>query len=59
MTKVGTVDLAVQELLEITREAGIETSFDRAEKVKPCPIGSDGACCKVCSMGPCRLVGKV
>ncbi len=40
-------------------KAGIETSFDRAEKVKPCPIGSDGACCKICAMGPCRLVGKV
>ena len=59
MAEVGTVDLAVQELLEITREAGIETSFDRAERIKPCPIGSDGACCKVCAMGPCRLVGKV
>ena len=59
MAKVGTVDLAAQEMLEIAREAGIETSFDRAESVKPCPIGSDGACCKICAMGPCRLVGKV
>ena len=59
MPEVGTVDPAVEELLEITREAGIETSFDRAERIKPCPIGSDGACCKICSMGPCRLVGKV
>jgi len=37
---------------------GIETCFDRAEKMKPCPIGETGACCKVCHMGPCRLVGK-
>jgi carbon-monoxide dehydrogenase catalytic subunit len=58
MAQVGTVDPAAQELLEIAREVGIETSFDRAEKVKPCPIGSDGACCKICAMGPCRLVGK-
>ena len=58
MAQLGTVDPAVEELLELTREAGIETSFDRAERIKPCPIGSDGACCKICSMGPCRLVGK-
>ena len=54
-----TADPAVEQLLEITREKGIETAFDRAEQVKPCPIGSDGVCCKVCAMGPCRLVGKV
>ena len=59
MANTETVDPAVQELLELTREAGIETAFDRAAKVKPCPIGAEGACCKICSMGPCRLVGKV
>lgn len=36
----------------------LETCFDRAAKIKPCPIGETGACCKVCHMGPCRLVGK-
>jgi carbon-monoxide dehydrogenase catalytic subunit len=36
----------------------IETCFDRADKMKPCPIGHVGACCKMCHMGPCRLVGK-
>ena len=36
----------------------METCFDRAENMKPCPIGAVGACCKVCHMGPCRLVGK-
>ncbi|MGD8793046.1 MAG: anaerobic carbon-monoxide dehydrogenase catalytic subunit [Anaerolineae bacterium] len=59
MAKARTVDPAVAKMLEIAQEAGIETAFDRAEKVKPCPIGSDGACCKICAMGPCRLVGKV
>jgi carbon-monoxide dehydrogenase catalytic subunit len=23
--------------------------------MKPCPIGSEGSCCKNCSMGPCRV----
>ena len=54
-----TADPAVEQLLEIAKEKGIETAFDRAENVKPCPIGSDGVCCKICAMGPCRLVGKV
>ena len=47
-----TADPAVEKMLEIAQEKGIETAFDRAEKVKPCPIGSDGVCCKICAMGP-------
>jgi carbon-monoxide dehydrogenase catalytic subunit len=54
-----TADPAVEQMLEIAHEKGIETAFDRAERIKPCPIGSDGVCCKICAMGPCRLVGKV
>ena len=53
-----TADPAVEQMLEIAHDKGIETAFDRAEKIKPCPIGSDGVCCKICAMGPCRLVGK-
>jgi carbon-monoxide dehydrogenase catalytic subunit len=53
-----TADPAVQQLLEVAHEKGIDTAFDRAERIKPCPIGSDGVCCKICAMGPCRLVGK-
>src|SRR5271169_5496303 len=34
----------------------VETCFDRAEKLKPCPTGAKGACCKHCHMGPCRFV---
>jgi carbon-monoxide dehydrogenase catalytic subunit len=26
--------------------------------MKACPIGADSACCKHCSMGPCRLNAK-
>jgi carbon-monoxide dehydrogenase catalytic subunit len=39
-------------------EGVIETAFDRAVSLKPCPIGGAGSCCRVCAMGPCRLVGK-
>ncbi|MEW6163274.1 MAG: anaerobic carbon-monoxide dehydrogenase catalytic subunit [Nitrospirota bacterium] len=36
----------------------IDTCFDRAQRLKPCPIGASGACCKICHMGPCRFVGR-
>ena len=49
------IDPAVNEMLEIADAEGISTAFSRAENLKPCPIGNKGACCKVCSMGPCRL----
>ena len=39
-------------------EQKMDTVFERAQKMKPCPIGHVGACCKNCHMGPCRLVGK-
>jgi len=50
-------DRAVLEVLECC-EGTVETAFDRAEQSKPCPIGADSSCCKMCFMGPCRLVGK-
>ncbi|MCK9363038.1 MAG: anaerobic carbon-monoxide dehydrogenase catalytic subunit [Syntrophales bacterium] len=33
----------------------VNTIFDRAAALKPCPIGSEGDCCKMCAMGPCRV----
>lgn len=47
-----------EEIIKWGESHGIETCFDRAQKLKPCPIGSAGACCSICHMGPCRLVGK-
>jgi carbon-monoxide dehydrogenase catalytic subunit len=49
-------DPATIELLELACSGEYETSFSRADSMAPCPIGSDGLCCKVCSQGPCRLV---
>ena len=44
--------------LKKARRDGVETAFDRAANMKACPIGADSACCKHCSMGPCRLNSK-
>ncbi len=50
-----TVDPATVEMIERSRELGIETIFDRAQTMKPCNIGLQGICCKNCAQGPCRL----
>ncbi|HET7011586.1 MAG TPA: anaerobic carbon-monoxide dehydrogenase catalytic subunit [Anaerolineales bacterium] len=50
------IDPAAQILLAMADEQGIETAFSRAEQMAPCPIGAEGMCCRVCYMGPCRLV---
>src|SRR5665647_605280 len=52
------IDPAALDMLAHADECGIETAFSRADAMKPCPIGESGACCRICSMGPCRLVGK-
>ncbi|MGD9324823.1 MAG: carbon monoxide dehydrogenase, partial [Desulfobacterales bacterium] len=49
---------ATAQMLEKAKRDGVETAFDRAVSMKACPIGADSACCKHCSMGPCRLNAK-
>jgi len=49
------VDLASIELIEKAAKDGVNTTFDRAETMKPCPIGAVGSCCSNCGMGPCRV----
>ncbi|MCU0599668.1 MAG: carbon monoxide dehydrogenase [Desulfobacterales bacterium] len=46
------------QMLRKARKDGVEICFDRAATMKACPIGADSACCKHCSMGPCRLNSK-
>jgi carbon-monoxide dehydrogenase catalytic subunit len=49
---------ATQQMINKARLDGVEIAFDRANKMKACPIGADSACCKHCFMGPCRLNSK-
>jgi carbon-monoxide dehydrogenase catalytic subunit len=51
----ASIDPSAQEMLIIADELGISTAFTRADDLSACPIGSDGMCCKICSMGPCRI----
>jgi carbon-monoxide dehydrogenase catalytic subunit len=55
MAEEKSVDRATLKVLEKAKADGVSTVFDRAEEMKPCPIGAEGSCCKNCSMGPCRV----
>jgi len=43
------------EMLKKAGSDGTNTAFDRSDALLPCPIGSQGNCCKICAMGPCRV----
>lgn len=45
-------------MLKIAEKREISTVFQRADTIKPCSTGASGGCCKLCAMGPCRLIGK-
>ena len=49
------IDPATIKMLKKAQADGCETIFDRADTMKPCPIGAEGSCCKNCAMGPCRV----
>ncbi|MCK4368203.1 MAG: anaerobic carbon-monoxide dehydrogenase catalytic subunit [Dehalococcoidales bacterium] len=49
------IDSASVKMIEKAVRDGVNTAFDRAETMKPCPIGMVGSCCKHCGMGPCRV----
>src|SRR5574340_1680943 len=50
-----TIDPATKEMMKKAKAEGVETIFDRAQTMKPCPIGAEGACCRICAQGPCRV----
>ncbi len=57
--EVKSIDQATIEMIEKAAQDNVRTVFDRAEAVRPCPIGSEGSCCSNCAMGPCRVpLGK-
>ncbi|MEN8257977.1 MAG: carbon monoxide dehydrogenase, partial [Thermodesulfobacteriota bacterium] len=47
-----------RQMLAKAEKDGVETAWDRLEKQSPhCQFGESGVCCRLCTMGPCR-VGK-
>ncbi len=50
------IDPATQQMLEIAEKKGLDTAWDRYEKMLPqCGFGELGLCCRICNMGPCRI----
>ena len=53
------VDAASVKMLEKAAVDGVQHAFARADaQGKSCPFGTDGVCCRICHMGPCRITKK-
>jgi carbon-monoxide dehydrogenase catalytic subunit len=52
-------DKAAQEMLAHMAQAGQQNAWDRFDTQQPqCGFGRLGICCRICSMGPCRISKK-
>ncbi len=52
-------DKAAQEMISRMAELGQQNAWDRLEAQLPqCGFGKQGICCRICSMGPCRISKK-
>ena len=57
--KAVSLDPATNEMVQIAGDAEIPTVFDRYKAQHPqCKFGTDGVCCRLCHMGPCRITPK-
>ncbi len=50
------IDPTILAGLKKADEEGYSTAFHRARTMSACPIGKGGTCCKICNMGPCRVL---
>ncbi len=52
-----TIDEAAREMLRVAKERNLSTAWDRRDQQGvPCRFGVAGLCCRICNMGPCRIV---
>ena len=50
------IDPGVAEMIDVAKESGMITAFDRFVAQQPqCQFGYKGICCRFCMMGPCRI----
>ena len=58
-TTVEQMEAATNELLETANKVGADTWQKRVKDQTPhCGFGEAGTCCRICSMGPCRITPK-
>jgi len=54
--KARSAEKASQQMIDHAAEQNITTAWDRYDAMQPqCGFGSLGICCRICSMGPCRI----
>ena len=59
MTTVEEMEAATARLLETGEKVGADAWQFRVKKQTPhCKFGEQGVCCRICSMGPCRITPK-
>ncbi|MCK5564855.1 MAG: anaerobic carbon-monoxide dehydrogenase catalytic subunit [Planctomycetes bacterium] len=52
-------DKAAQEMIQLMADKGLENAWDRLDAQSPqCGFGKSGICCRICTMGPCRISKK-
>jgi carbon-monoxide dehydrogenase catalytic subunit len=52
-------DKAAQKIISRMAELGQQNAWDRLDAQLPqCGFGKQGVCCRICSMGPCRISKK-
>ena len=58
-TTVEEMEAATNALLETANKVGADTWQQRVKNQTPhCGFGEAGTCCRICSMGPCRITKK-
>ena len=58
-TTVEEMEAATNRLLETGAKVGADSWQQRVKNQTPhCKFGEEGICCKICSMGPCRITPK-
>ena len=56
---VEEMEAATQKLLELGSQVGADSWQQRVKNQTPhCKFGEEGTCCRICSMGPCRITPK-
>ena len=59
MTTVEEMEAATNRLLETGAKVGADAWQFRVKNQTPhCKFGEQGVCCRICSMGPCRITPK-
>ena len=59
LTSIEEFEAATERLLETGKRVGADTYQIRVKNQTPhCKFGEQGVCCRICSMGPCRITPK-